>query len=110
MIERHISVVAQELSIAPTKVSATAELLVGGGTVPFISRYRKEKTGGLDEVAITAIRDRLAQLAELDVRRETVLKSIREQGKLTPKLQANIEEASTLALAAAGLKAIKTSG
>lgn len=97
-MERHISVVAQELSIAPTKVLATAELLVDGGTVPFISRYRKEKTGGLDEVAITAIRDRLAQLAELDARRETVLKSIREQGKLTPKLQADIEEASTLAL------------
>ena len=97
VIERHISIVAQELSIAPVQVSATAELLADDATVPFISRYRKEKTGGLDEVAITAIRDRLAQLVELDARRETILKSIHAQGKLTPKLQAAIEEAPTLA-------------
>ena len=97
VIERHISIVAQELSIAPVQVSATAELLADDATVPFISRYRKEKTGGLDEVAITAIRDRLAQLVELDARRETILKSIHAQGKLTPKLQAAIEKAPTLA-------------
>jgi len=58
--------------------------------VPFIARYRKEVTGSLDEVAITTIRDRLAQLAELDKRRETILRSIADQGKLTDELQAKI--------------------
>ena len=92
----HIQKIALELGITDQQVMATAELLEEGGTVPFISRYRKEKTGSLDEVAITAIRDRLAQLKELDARRETILKTIADQGKLTDELKARIEAAETL--------------
>jgi uncharacterized protein len=69
MDERHVGLVAKELALKPHQVHATAGLLEEGGTVPFIARYRKEATGLLDEVAVTAIRDRLAQLAELDQRR-----------------------------------------
>ena len=68
MNEAHVLQISRELMLRTQQVSATAELLADGGTVPFISRYRKEATGGLDEVAITAIRDRLGQLAELDAR------------------------------------------
>jgi len=92
----HIQKIALELRITVPQVLATAELLEEGGTVPFISRYRKEKTGSLDEVAITAIRDRLAQLKELDARRDTILKTIADQGKLTDELKARIEAAETL--------------
>ena len=66
----HVVQIASELSLNPRQVLATAELLEGGATVPFIARYRKEVTGSLDEVAITAVRARLTQLAELDARRE----------------------------------------
>ena len=69
-----------------------------GATVPFISRYRKEATGSLDEVAVTAIRDRLAQLAELDKRREAILKSLAERELLTDELQGKIAAAATLAV------------
>jgi uncharacterized protein len=65
--------------------------------VPFISRYRKEATGSLDEVQVAAIRDRLEQLKELDKRREAILKSIEEQGKLTPELKKAIDQAETMA-------------
>ena len=71
-------------------MQATITLLDDGATVPFIARYRKEATGGLDEVAITTIRDRSTQLIELDRRRETILKSITEQGKLTDELRVKI--------------------
>ena len=77
MNEGHGALIARELSLRPAQVSATAALLDEGATVPFIARYRKEATGSLDEVAITAIRDRLAQLAELDARRAAILKSLR---------------------------------
>src|SRR5690606_1317449 len=66
--------------------------------VPFIARYRKEMTGTLDEVQITAIRDRVQQLRELDKRKEAVLKSISEQGKLTPELEQQIRDAETMAI------------
>src|SRR5690606_2562862 len=66
--------------------------------VPFIARYRKEMTGSLDEVQITAIRDRVQQLQDLDKRKEAVLKSITEQGKLTPELEQQIKEAETMAI------------
>ncbi|MCF7975027.1 MAG: RNA-binding transcriptional accessory protein [Phycisphaerae bacterium] len=92
----HIQKIALELGIGAHQVLATAELLEEGGTVPFISRYRKEKTGSLDEVAITVIRDRLAQLKELDARRDTILKTISDQGKLSDELKARIEAAETL--------------
>ncbi len=98
MIEQHIIKIARELSITVKQVEATVTLLDEGGTVPFISRYRKEMTGSLDEVAIAAIRDRMEQLRELDKRRETVLKSIAEQGKLTPELEAAIRAAETMSV------------
>ncbi len=88
--------IASELGVKPHQVQATIELLDGGATVPFISRYRKEATGTLDEVQVATIRDRIEQLRELDKRREAILKSVEEQGKLTPELKKAIEAAETL--------------
>ncbi len=82
--------IAEELGLGHKQVEKTVELLEGGATVPFIARYRKEATGSLDEVQITAIRDKLLQLKELDKRRQTVLQSIAEQGKLTEELEKQI--------------------
>lgn len=96
MSQVHYSKIAEELSITPKQVVATVELLDEGGTVPFISRYRKERTGSLDEVYIAKIRDRIGQLRDLDKRREAILKSIEEQGKLTPELKAQIDGAGTM--------------
>ncbi len=96
--DRHHRQIAAELNIAVAQVSATALLLGEGATVPFISRYRKEATGSLDEVAVTAVRDRLAQLAELDKRREAILKSLAERDLLTDELQGRIDAAETLAV------------
>lgn len=91
------SKIASELGVKPHQVQATIDLLDGGATVPFISRYRKEATGTLDEVQVATIRDRLEQLRELDKRREAILKSIEEQGKLTPELKKAIDAAETMA-------------
>ncbi len=88
--------IAAELNIKSWQVQKTVELLEGGATVPFISRYRKEMTGSLDEVQITAIRDRLLQLKELDKRREAIIQSIIEQGKMTDLLHKQIMEAVTM--------------
>ena len=96
--ENHVSSIAEELSLRRKQVEATARLLADGGTVPFIARYRKEATGSLDEVAITAIRDRLEELAELDRRRESILRSLEERGLLTEELKEKILAASTLAV------------
>lgn len=96
MIEQHIVKITQELKLQPRQVAATAILLEEGGTVPFIARYRKERTGELDEVQITAIRDRLEQLAELDKRRESILSSLDERKLLTEELRAKIDGAETL--------------
>jgi uncharacterized protein len=92
----HISKIAQELGIAEAQVVAAADLLSEGATVPFIARYRKEATGSLDEVVITAVRDRLAQLAELDKRREAILKSLEERGQLTPELKNSVLAAGSM--------------
>jgi len=92
----HIIQVSQELNLREKQVIAVAVLLDEGGTVPFIARYRKENTGSLDEVAITAIRDRLQQLSELDERRAVVLESIAKQGKLTDELKEKINAAGTM--------------
>ncbi|RYD33162.1 MAG: RNA-binding transcriptional accessory protein [Verrucomicrobiaceae bacterium] len=89
--------VAAELKIRPAQVAATAELLSEGGTVPFIARYRKEATEELDEVAITGIRDRLIQLAELDSRRSAILKSLEERKLLTDALKTALAKADTMA-------------
>ena len=98
MDERHIAKIAAELGLAAGQVQATAALIAEGGTVPFIARYRKEVTGSLDEVQITAIRDRLEQLAELDKRREAILQSLQERGLLTEELQQKILAAETLSV------------
>lgn len=94
----HIQTTADELNLNPEQVEAAASLLADKATVPFIARYRKEATGSLDEVVITAIRDRLEQLKELDQRKETVLKSLTENGHLTPELDQKVQLAATLAI------------
>ncbi|GAB3910259.1 Tex family protein [Mucilaginibacter boryungensis] len=97
MIAHHHKI-ATELSITDKQVNATIALLDEGATVPFISRYRKELTGSLDEVQVAAIRDRVQQLRDLDKRREAILKSLTEMGKLTPELEKQINEAETMVL------------
>jgi uncharacterized protein len=92
----HDKTIAKEMSITAKQVAATVELLDDGATVPFLARYRKEMTGGLDEVVITTIRDRVAQLRELDKRRTAILSSLEEQGKLTDVLQGQVEAALTM--------------
>jgi uncharacterized protein len=94
----HYKKIATELSVAEKQVSTTVGLLDEGATVPFISRYRKEMTGSLDEVQVAAIRDRILQLRDLDKRREAILKSLTEMGKLTPELEKQINEAETMVL------------
>lgn len=94
----HHHQIAAELSITDKQVNATINLLDEGATVPFISRYRKELTGSLDEVQVAAIRDRVQQLRDLDKRREAILKSLTEMGKLTPELEKQINSAETMVL------------
>lgn len=87
--------IAAELRVNEAQVRAAVELLDGGASVPFIARYRKEATGGLDDVHLRELDARLAYLRELEERREAVFKSIEEQGKLSPELRAAIEAAPT---------------
>ncbi|HID28887.1 MAG TPA: RNA-binding transcriptional accessory protein [Desulfobacterales bacterium] len=96
MNDKHTTKIADELNLRQEQVMATASLLEDGATVPFIARYRKEATGSLDEVAITAIRDRKTQLEELDSRRESILKSLQERELLTDDLKEKILAAETL--------------
>ncbi len=98
MNDTHISIISDEHNIKQTQVEAVYELLEQGSTVPFISRYRKEVTGSLDEVAITAIRDQLHRLKELDDRRETILKSLEQHGHLNDELKEKVLAADTLAV------------
>jgi uncharacterized protein len=88
--------IARQLSIRPEQSTATIELLDSGNTIPFIARYRKEATQGLDEEQLRQLSELLDKLRQLDERRQTVLKSIEEQGKLTPVLQAQIEAAASM--------------
>ena len=90
-----IAQIAQEIRVGVHQVKAAVELLDGGSTVPFIARYRKEATGGLDDIQLRELEYRLGYLRELEDRRATVLKSIEEQGKLTPALRAAIAAAPT---------------
>ena len=90
-----ISKIATELSIAPHQVTSALTLFADGNTLPFIARYRKEATGGLDEVQLRDVRDRATYLEELEERRAAILKSIDEQEKLTPELEARIRAAET---------------
>jgi len=96
MREAHFTRIASELKLGIQQVRAVADLLAAESSVPFIARYRKEATGGLDEVAVISIRDRLEQLAALDKRREAVLRSLEQQGVLTPDLKAEVTAAETL--------------
>src|SRR5690606_24767108 len=89
--------IAQEIGARPDQAKAAIELLDGGATVPFIARYRKEVTGGLDDTQLRNLEERLGYLRELDARRDAILKSITEQGKLTPDLAAAIAAAPTKA-------------
>ena len=90
-MDQVLDLMAKELKLPRAGVAAIVALLEEGNTVPFIARYRKEATGSLDEVAIRAVEDRHAYYKDLLDRRKTVLKSIDEQGKLTPELKAKIE-------------------
>jgi protein Tex len=92
----HVLRLAQELNIKVFQVAATAQLIAGGATVPFIARYRKEATGELDEVQVTSIRDRLEQLRAMDERRAAILGSLKERNLLTPALEKAIAAADTL--------------
>ncbi len=92
----HILQIAKELELKEKQVISVAVMLDEGSTVPFIARYRKEATGSLDEVAITAIRDRLQQLFDLDSRRVAILESIDKQGKMTAELKTKIDAAQTM--------------
>ena len=87
--------IAQELKVHPSQIQAAVDLLDGGATVPFIARYRKEATGGLDDIQLRELELRLAYLREMTERRAAILKSIEEQGKLTAELRAAIEAATT---------------
>ncbi len=90
-----IALIAEELGVRPLQVNAAVELLDGGATVPFISRYRKEVTGGLDDSQLRALEERLRYLREMEERREAILQAIDEQGQLTEMLRAELNSATT---------------
>ena len=92
----YASKIAEHLNLGLRQVEKTIELLEGGATVPFIARYRKEATGSLNEVQIAAIRDMLLKYKELNKRRDSILQSIDEQGKLTPQLEQQLKAAETM--------------
>lgn len=96
MTQKHIQQLSQSLHLPQAGVAAVIALLDEGATVPFISRYRKERTGSLDEVQVAAIRDESAKLRELEKRREAILKSIEEQGKLSSQLKQKIRGAENM--------------
>ena len=87
--------IATELAVRPEQVAATVALLDEGASVPFISRYRKEVTGSLDDTQLRQLEERLRYLRELEDRRSSILASIQDQGKLTPELERDIRQAET---------------
>ncbi|WP_432712658.1 Tex family protein [Pedobacter sp.] len=95
-MSNHSKIIAVELAVTEKQILATIELLDEGATVPFISRYRKEVTGTLDEVQVAHIRDRFQQLRDLDKRREAILKALTALEKLSPELEAKINAALTI--------------
>lgn len=95
-VNKHIALIARKLSLHDWQVENTIRLLDSGATIPFISRYRKEMTGSLDEVQLLHISEEYTRLKELDARREAVIKSIEEQEKMTPELRKRIDEAVTM--------------
>ncbi|MER8423818.1 Tex family protein [Mesorhizobium sp. M1403] len=96
-IKRIATIIAAEIGARPEQAAAAIGLLDDGATVPFVARYRKEVTGGLDDTQLRDLAERLAYLRELDARRDTILGSIRDQGKLTEELEAKIAAAVTKA-------------
>ena len=94
-MQKILGQLAVEIKIRPEQVQAAVSLLDGGATVPFIARYRKEVTGGLDDIQLRELEYRLGYLREMEERRATILKSIADQGKLTPELQLAIDQAAT---------------
>jgi uncharacterized protein len=97
MKDIHRDIISNEMGLKPSQVSAVEMLLIEGATVPFIARYRKEATESLDEVAVSTIRDRLNQLNEIDQRRETILKSLEQNGHLTQALKEKVIASESLA-------------
>ncbi|MFW5909610.1 MAG: Tex family protein [Thiohalospira sp.] len=95
MARRIIETIADELDVSPRQVGAAVDLLDGGATVPFVARYRKEATGGLDDTQLRRLEERLTQLRELEKRRESILASLDEQGVTNPSLRAAIQAAET---------------
>ena len=96
-LEKNLALIAERMGLHKWQVENTIRLLDDGATIPFISRYRKEMTGSLDEVKLLQIKDEYTRLKELDARRESVIKSIGEQEKMTPELRAKIDSAATMA-------------
>ena len=90
-----VAQIAQEIRVAPAQVQVAVDLLDGGATVPFIARYRKEATGGLDDIQLRELEARLSYLRELHERLQVVVQSIEEQGKMTPSLLAALHAAAT---------------
>src|SRR5262245_47371054 len=92
----HTHPIATQLNLRPSQVEAAITLLDDGNTIPFIARYRKEATGSLDEEQLRQVAERLETLRNLDKRRQAILESIAEQGKLTAELQQQLQAATTL--------------
>ena len=97
-MEKILKIIAEELGIREWQAQAVCELIDGGSTIPFIARYRKEATGAMDDEALRAFDERLKYLRNLEARKETILASIGEQGKLTEELKARIEDAASAAV------------
>ncbi len=98
MMQNIAQIIAQELNVREQQVSATIALLDDGSTVPFVARYRKEATGGLDDTQLRTLNSRLSYLRDLNDRREVILSSIDAQGKLTPELKKALFDADSKTL------------
>ncbi len=96
MLETHGMIIANQAGVTPQQVEAVRSLFDAGATIPFIARYRKEKTGSLDEVVLSEIRNDLARLAALDSRRQAIMESLEEQNVLTAELRSSVGSAATL--------------
>lgn len=96
MADTYVTMIAEESNLSQKQVANTIQLLDEGATIPFISRYRKERTDSLDEVQITAISEQLNKLREIDSRKKTILKTIEDQGKLSDELRQQIESTYSL--------------
>ena len=96
MTEKHIGIISQQLNLNKMNVENTIELFENGATIPFISRYRKELTGSMDEVAVADVKNLWGKLIEIDKRRETIINSIEEQGKMTDELRKKLDSSYVL--------------